>query len=143
MARKAKKTLKVNLDSLLNVTMAINHLEARRRDLEAEMRTEKNFREYCVKVTVPGAMLENKNTGTRYVVESIQEKELSTTFLMNKNKPSVKITMVTLRSEKSGYRKQVNLSETLFYSKFNLLATPKAAHVLYGQGFKSDEVILL
>jgi hypothetical protein len=143
MARKAKKILKVNLDSMLNVTMAINHLEAIRRKLEAKTQTEKSFRKYCVKVTVPGAVLENKNTGTRYVVESIQQEELNTTFLLNKNKPTVTITVVTLRSEKSGYKKQVSLSENLFYSKFRLVATPKAAHVLYGQGFKSDEVILL
>lgn len=143
MARKAKKILKVDLDSYLSVTMSLNHLEARLHDMKKEKKKAKAFKNYCLKVTVPGSILENKNTGTRYVVESIQEKELDTSFLLNKNKPSVKITIVTLRSENSGYKKQVNLHAGLFSSKFNLLATPKAAHVLYGQGFKSDEVILL
>lgn len=143
MARKAKKTLKVNLDSLLNVTMAINHLESRRRELELENQRKKDLKRYCYKVTVPGSILENSNTGTTYVVESVEEKELDVPYFIHKTQPSIKIRVATLRSKNSGYRKQITLHKNLFTAKFKLVATPKAAHALYGQGFKSEEVILL
>lgn len=135
MARKAKKILKVDLDSYWQIKNALERLNKRLDNLEKDIELKRKFNSYCCKVTVVGSILQNPNTGTRYVVESIEDKELNTSFLMAPNPTVITVKVAHLRSETSGYRKSVCLDPTLYSTKFNLLATPKAAHVLYGGSF--------